>query len=408
MMKPFIFILFFSLSVFQDGYACILCKFGPIIKPLNTSVIITKSNIDRPKALHKMTVEIENSISIKTSSEHHTTKPYTLTPIKCAEDFIKFCSQNSLVNLTLDEKKTIIVATITSLQGHMVVPLPPEMVINLFNMLACSPPELFSMIPPQCMNSVVLILSINQCALGEIPPKNIVSFLNGLLSLSPGVLNSIPKASFISILGMASSTEIFTNLTHLSAMNLITVLSMSKSTVSHLPLPTLISLLKFIEYKSFKELLSKLPPSTSFGFLEGLLVTLDDSSPFLINTIPTSVLVSIISPVMNARWLGVMSINNFDLLISVMGSSHKFLKALPPTNFDSIFSILISSPKILSSLKPNNVLKILTTLATCPSILDNIPSTLMRELLITINDYLPSSLVCISESEFSLLVKEIN
>ncbi|XP_027850953.2 uncharacterized protein LOC114130223 [Aphis gossypii] len=406
MMKPFIFILFFSLSVFQNGYACFLCKFG--LKPLNTSVIVTKSNIDRPKTLHEMTVEIENSISIKTSSEHHTTKHDTLTPIKCAEDFIKCSSQNSLVNSSLDEKKKIIVATITSLHDHMVVPLPPEMVINLFNMLACSPPELFSMIPPQCMNSVVLILSINQCALGEIPPKNIVSFLNGLLSLSPGVLNNIPKASFISILGMASSTEIFNNLTHLSAMNLITVLSMSKSTVSYLPLPTLISLLNFIECKSFKELLNKLPPSTTYGFLEGLLVTLDGSSPFLINTIPTSVLVSIISPIMTARWLGVMSIDNFDLLISVMGSSHKLLKALPPTNFDSIFSILISSPKILSSLKPNNVNKLLITLATCPSILQNIPLNPMHQLLNAINDYLPSSLVCISESEFSLLVKERN
>jgi len=331
-----------------------------------------------------------------------------LTPIKCAEDFIKFSSQHSLINLSLDEKKSIIVATITSLHGHMVVPLPPEMVINLFNMLACSPPELFSMIPSQCMNSVVLLFSVNQCALGEIPPKNIVSFLNGLLSLTPGVLNSIPKASFISILGMVSSTEIFSNLTHLSAMNLITVLSMSKSTVSYLPLPTLISLLKFIECKSFTELLNKLPPSTIFGFLEELLVTLDDPSSFLVNTIPTSVLVSIISPIMNARWLGVMPINNFDLLISVMGSSHKFSKALPPTNFVSIFNILISSPKILSSLKPNNVLKILTTLTTCPSILDNISSNLMHQLLNAINDYLPSSLVCISESEFSLLVKERN
>ncbi|XP_026813358.1 uncharacterized protein LOC113553951 [Rhopalosiphum maidis] len=410
MMKRFIFIfwVFFSLSVFQNGCAsagkCVFCKFGLIKTPLNSSVI--KSTNDRPKSLHTMTsVSIQNTIFVKTNLDHHTEQDF-LTSTKTAEDLVKFSSQTSLANLSHDEKLSIIIV-VTSFYGHMTVPLPPVLAINLINMLACSP-KLFSSIPQQCLNSILSILAVNQCALCGIPTKDVVPFLNGLLSLSPGVLNSIPKASFISILGMASSTEIFNNVTHTSVMNLITVLSMSKSTIKCLPLPTLFWLMTFVASKPLTELMIILSPSTVYDFLGGLLDTLDDSSPFLINTIPTSVTVAILSPIMTTRMLGVMPIIYFDLLMSVLGSSHAILKALPTTNFISTFNILINSPNILSSLNPNNVAKILSSVATCPSIMDNIPLNYVHQLLEKISVYSPSSLACISENELTLLYREKN
>ncbi|XP_025203141.1 uncharacterized protein LOC112600186 [Melanaphis sacchari] len=403
MMKQFIFIfwIFFSFSIFQNGYvsACVLCKFGSIVTTRNTSII--KSNTDRPKP----PATIPNSIYVQTRKHHHIENDLLIS-IKTVEDLIQFNSQISLANLSMNEKRSFII-TLTSFYGHMTAPMPHAISINLMKMLACSP-KLFFTISQECLNSILSELAFNQCTLYEIPTEDIVPFLNGLLSLSPGVLNKIPRASFISTLGLVSSPEILSNLTHSSVINLITVLSMSKSTVNCLQLPTLFSLLTFIASKSLMETTIKLPPSTVFGFLEGLLVTLDESSPFLVNVIPTSVLVAIFKPIMTSRMLSTIPIINFDLLLSVLGSSQLLIRDLPISNFISTFNILITSPKILSSLNPNNVAKLLSTVATCPTLLDFLPSPLKRQLLDSITVYLPSSLACISSDEFLLLFGESN
>ncbi|XP_022181299.1 uncharacterized protein LOC111041360 [Myzus persicae] len=398
-----------TMSIFQNGSAfagkCVFCKFGSILTPVNTSVVSTKLNTDRLKTRHSMTVSLQNSIIVKTSLDHHTENEL-LTSIKSAEDLIKFSSQNSLADLSPEDKESLVIV-ITSVYGHIMDPLPPAMVLNLVNMFACSP-KLLSTIPQPCLISALSILAVNRCALCEVPTKDSVLFLNGLLSLSPGVLNSIPRGSFISIVGIVNTPEFFNDLPQSSAINLITALSMSKSSIKCLPLPTLVSLLTFMASKPPTELMIRMPPSTLFGFLDGLLDTLDESSPFLVNTIPTPVLVAILNPVMNSRMLSVMPMSTFDLLFSVLGSSQALSKCLPISNFLSIFNILITSPKILSSLNPNNVAKMLSTVASCPSIMDGLPSTLMLQFLDSITVYLPSSLACITANEYSLLFGKKN
>jgi len=329
-----------------------------------------------------------------------------LTSIKSEEDLLKFISPTSLVDLSPDDKESLVMV-ITSLYGHLTDPIPTDMVVNLIGVLGCSP-KLFTTLPQPCLNSALSILAVNRCALYQVPSKDSDLFLKGLLSLSPGILNGIPKSTFISILGTISSTNFFNDLPHSSTMNLITALSMSKASVNCLPLQTLLSLLSFIASKTHTEFMLKLPPSTHFGFLDGLLDTLDNSSPFLVNTIPTSVLVTILSPVMTSRMLSVMPISSVDSLVSVLGSSSALSTDLPVTHFISIFNILITSPKILNSLNPNNVAKMLSTVATCPSIIDSLPLNLMRQLFESITLYLPTSLACITANEYSLLFGKKN
>ncbi|XP_001951079.2 uncharacterized protein LOC100159872 [Acyrthosiphon pisum] len=412
-MKRFIsifWILICTLSVFQNGHVsagkCIICKFGSILTPLNSS-ITTKLNTDKPlKSRHSMTLSLENSISVKASLDHYTEK-HLPTSSKPDEEHIKSSSpRTSVADLSPDDKESFVLV-FTSMYGHLTDPIPTDMVINLVGVLACSP-KLFSTLTQPCLNSALSILAVNQCALHQVPPKESGLFLKGLLSLSPGVLNSIPKSSFVSILGMVSSTEFFNEIPQSSTMNLITALSMSKSSVNCLPLQTLLSLLSFIASKTHTEFMMKLPPSTHFGFLDGLLDTLDDSSPFLVNTIPTSVLVTILSPAMTSRMLSVLPISSFDSLVSVLGSSQALSKDLPVSNFISMINILITSPKILGSLNPNNVAKMLSTVATCPSIFDSLPSNLMHQLFESITVYLPSSLACITANEYSILFGKKN
>ncbi|XP_015377329.1 PREDICTED: uncharacterized protein LOC107171594 [Diuraphis noxia] len=411
-MKRFISIIWVficTMAVFQNGgvYAgkCILCKFGSILTtPVNVSVA-TKSNNDKLKTRHTMTISLQNSILVKTSLDHHHIAENGFSSsINTVEDLVKFCSQTSLAELSPDHKVSLI-ATITSVYGSMMDPPPPAIVTYLVGMFACTP-KLFNTLSQPCLNSALSILSVNRCALCEVPSKDRVLFLNGLLSLSAGALNSIPRGSFISILGIVSSPEFFVDLPHPSAINLITALSMSKPTFNCLPIPTLLSFLTFVSCKS--ELLVTVSPSTVFGFLDGLLETLDESSPFLVNTIPTPVLVGILSPLMTSRMLSVMPISTFDLLCSVFGSSQALTKGLPVTHFTSMFNVLIPSPKILSSLNPNNFAKMLSTVVTCPSVLDNFPSTLRHQLFDSITVYLPNSLACIPSNDYSLLFGDIN
>jgi len=328
------------------------------------------------------------------------------TSTKSEEDLTKPSSPISIADMSPEDKKSFVLV-FTTMYGHLTDPIPSDMVINLVGVLGCSP-KLFSTLTQPCLNSALSILAVNQCALHQVPPKDSDLFLKGLLSLSPGILNRIPKSSFVSILGLVSSADFFNDLPHSSTLNLITALSMSKSSVNCLPLQTLLSLLTFIASKTHTEFMTRLPPSTHFGFLDGLLDTLEGSSPFLDNTIPTSVLVTILSPAMTARMLSVLPISSFNSLVSVLGSSQALTKDLPVTNLISMINILINSPKILSSLNPNNVAKMLSTVATCPSIFDSLPSNLMRQLFESITVYLPSSLACITASEYKILFGEKN
>lgn len=339
--------------------------------------------------------------------EHHhtsTAENELLSSINTAEDLIKFSSQTSLAELSPEDKKTLVVV-ITSVYGSLMDPVPPAMVTNLVGMFACTP-KLFSTISQPCLNSALTMLTVNSCALCDVPTKDRVLFLNGLLSLSAGVLNSIPRGSFVAILGTVSSPDFFKDLPHPSAVNLITAVSMSKPTFNCLPIPTLMSFLTLINYKL--ELMETLSPSTIFGFLDGMLDTLDESSPFLVNTIPTPALVAILSRIMTSRMLSVMPISTFDLLCSVLGSSHALTKALPVTNFTSMLCVLISSPKILSSLNANNFARILSTVATCPSVLNNLPLKSRRDLFDAITVYLPNALASITSNEYALLFSEKN
>lgn len=337
--------------------------------------------------------------------DHHTEK-HLPTTTKSDEDLIKPSSPTTLADMSPEDKESFVLV-FTSMYGHLTDPIPSDMVVNLVGVFGCSP-KLFYTLTQPTLNSALSILAVNQCALHQVPPKDSGLFLKGLLSLSPGVLNSIPKSSFVSILGMVSSADFFDDIPQSSTYNLITALSMSKSSVNCLPLQTLLSLLSFIASQPHPEYLMKLPPSTHFGFLGGLLDTLDDTSPFLVNTIPTSVLVTILSPVMSSRVLSVLPISSFDSLVSVLGSSQALSKDLPVTHFISMINILITSPNILSSLNPNNLAKMLSTVATCPSIFDNLPSTLMRQLYESIAVYLPSSLACITANEYSILFGKKN
>lgn len=339
--------------------------------------------------------------------DHHhssTAENEFLSSINSAEDLIKFSSHTSQAELSPEDKKLLVVV-ITSVYGSLMDPVPPVMVTNLVGMFACSP-KLFSTVSQPCLNSVLTILTVNSCALCNVATKDRVLFLNGLLSLSAGVLNSIPRGSFVAVLGTVSSPDFFMNLPDPSAVNLITALSMSKPTFNCLPIPTLISFLTFMSCKS--KMMETLKPSTIFGFLDGMLDTLDESSPFLVNTIPTPVLVAIISPVMKSSKLDIMPISTFDLLCSVLGSSHALTKRLPVTNFTSMISVLISSPKILSSLNVNNVAKMLSTVAACPSVFNNLPSNFRQQLYDAITVYLPNSLACITSNEYALLFGDQN
>ncbi|VVC32636.1 Hypothetical protein CINCED_3A016118 [Cinara cedri] len=340
---------------------------------------------------HTTTIPPPISTTIRTTTEFITPSStilpnngtYTPETLSKSEDVISFFSSEiTLKNISFEAKRSAFSLLCTSglITNNQI---PPVVIVNIIKMIASSNDVHEIILYDQMkFNSVLKMITNYPCALNSVSTKVRIQFLDGLLSSSPGILIGIPKPVFISILGMISSFDVLTALPLSSTMNLITALSLSKPVFNCLPDETFLALLKFIVANSREQILILIPPSTLFGFYEGIFDRINNE-PFVYGSaiLPKSLIIEIISPIMTSRMLSVFPIHMYDKLLKIIGPC---TKEFPTSNMISLFTVLAKSPIILNSLNPYYLSQIVV------AVLHSMPTGLTEELELSIAYYLPS------------------
>lgn len=321
--------------------------------------------------------------------------------IRTPDDLVTFLSSSSSVADSTPTKMRAAVILLVSFHGSLPSPLPATAVVNLVGKFAATP-QLFSALPrPALVAVLTATAAAGPCASGDVSADVRVQFLQGLFTLSPGALNAVPKSVLLPVLGTITSPDMLNALPAPVTVKLITLLSLSRPLFTCLPLPTLVSLLSSVAARSPQEVLTALPPSTLFGFLDGLLCTVRDASPFPENTVPAPVLAAVFGPLMTSRMISVLPAPTLDQLLAVIGTSPELAKSLPVSGFVSVFGTLTKSPNLLSSLNPNHLAKTLVTVMATPSVNSGLPPTLVTALLDAVAVYLPSCFDCVPIADAS-------
>jgi hypothetical protein len=290
---------------------------------------------------------------------------------------------------------------LVSFRGSLPSPLPAAAVVNLVEKLVAAP-QLFVGLPQPAVNVVLMVTTAaNACATGQLPADLRVRFLHAVFSLSPGALVLVPKSVMVPVLGTITSPDMLDALPGAVTVKLVTVLSLSRPLFLCMPVPALLSLLSSVAARSPQELLTALPPSTLFGFLDGLLHAARDASPILADAATGPVLAAVLGPLMTSRLVSVLPAPTLDLFLAVVGSSPELAGSLPASCVVSVFGTLAKSPNLLSSLDPNHLAKALVTVMNTPSAADGLPPTMFTALLDAVAVYLPSCFDCIPIADLS-------
>lgn len=312
--------------------------------------------------------------------------------IKTVDDLLKlFGSPIELETLTLAQKKTstlLLTKHYNYSSSSSINRLPSRVVGNLVALFG-STNKLFSYSHAQnILDSVLTAVTVND-TLGNASAIVQTRFLEGLFSLSPSIIDDCTsKSATISLLGTVSSAENLNALSRTAVVHLLTALSLSNSLMKSLPASNVSSLLTFIACKSPLETFVTLPPSTLFGFLDGLLNTVSD--PKFKNGLPDSAIVTILHHTMTSRMLAVFPVHSLDRLLAVLSASKNLTNALPATNFVSLFNVLRTSPVIVKSLNDDHLANVLIAVASTPDINKNIPPSVLTGTFKSVSVYKPS------------------
>lgn len=297
---------------------------------------------------------------------------------------VLFGSPETLANLTLSEKKTAIsILTGYYNSSSSIKQLPAGVAVNMV-ILFGSTNKLFSYcVSEKILDTVLDIVTVNN-VLRQVSNDIQVQFLDGYFKLSTAayIKNCVSELSSEYLLETVSTAENLKSLSSTSVVHLITAISLWHT----FPSANMESLLTYIA-ENPTEIFLQLPPSTLFGFIEGLLGILNE--PKFEHGIPYSVIVKTLRPTMNPRMLSMLPRHAFDQLISVLGKNPALTKSLKVTDFNSIFRTLKTSPVLLTSVNSLNLANLLTTVATTPEIYNNVNSTLLIGTMQSISDYVP-------------------
>lgn len=300
-----------------------------------------------------------------------------------------FNTKDGLIGLSPAETKMAVELLITH-YSSLTVPLPGTVVLNLVTALTASP-TLLDELPGPHVKSALTTVAVDHRVLLGVPKTDLVLFFRRLLTMpAHRIAYCVPKPVFVAIVGTVSSCpDLLHGVPVSDVTNLITVMSLSKSWFQCLPPPFVLALLNCI---ATRPVMPKLTPSTLFGFVEGLFETLGDSSYFLADTVPTTTLFAIVNPLLTRQMLSVFPVRNFDLLLSVLGSSPALARALPASRVANVFAILSTSPRILTSLNPSRVGNAIMTVVTSKNATDGITARTWDNLFESIFHYLPECL----------------
>ncbi|XP_050539566.1 uncharacterized protein LOC126904521 [Daktulosphaira vitifoliae] len=267
--------------------------------------------------------------------------------------------------------------------------IPSPCIVNLIITLTKAPKLLCSLTQP-ALYALLAVITSNPGNITHVPLPILAKFITLLLSTSPGTLYSAPTSTLAILIGQVTSPIILSALPHNALLNLITLLSLNVGLFNALPISTIVSLLTYLS--TSPSILTALPPSTLFDFLENLFDTFADSTPFLVNVVPTAILAKILSTVLTPCILTVLPTKTFNLLLCVLGSAPALLGALPTCTIVSLLTVLASSPNILVDITPTFLVNILVQIVTYPNLLTAIPLQLIIALLNAVATYLPTAL----------------
>lgn len=326
--------------------------------------------------------------------------------VKSFDELVGLLNSSSLLTTLTTREVNTLVSVLMSSPGLLAV-LPGSAVVNALSAL-CSKPDVFDKLPRPILYSTLAVFSDKSKSSSDCVPASLWAQLaDRLFSLSPGVLYDMPTPTLVNVFGPACSPDVLSGLSSKQLANFVTLLSLSPALVEGLPIPGFVCLVDHLGAKA--DVLSELPPTTLFDFLRCLFDVISRSSKYLLNESNVPAIVKLLVALMTPDVLGVLPVNAFQSLLTMIWSSPSLLVALPVSNVVSLLTTVVSSPNVLVAVDASHLNGLLDAIAFDGNMSKSVPTKLIVELLNSLAVYLPKFVSSMSKPTISkLLGVEIN